>query len=1463
MPKIQKNFIKGRMNKSVDERLVPNGEYVDALNVRLGSTEGTEIGAVENSKGNELIVQLEFLGSPLSANAKCIGAHEDGANETIYWFVNDPTNGLSSTGKVDMIVSYNTRTFVLFYHVISTSILNFDKDYLVNGINLIGELLFFTDNLNPPRKINTTRTYLQPDGATVDQITEQDIGVIVAPPLNAPTIQQFEVGGGENYMEELLLSFAYRWQYEDGEYSALSPFSQYAFTAGPYNFDYGSYNQEGMRNVFNSVNITFDTGGRNVKDVDVVFKFSTSTSVNVIERFNKVNEGWLDNTQQTLTFTNKKVYTALPEEQLIRLFDNVPRTAQAQTIMGNRLMYGNYLDGYNIESEDGAPIYLDYDLELISERLDNDEIIGILNNFTYTIDGSVSISAAKVTIDYGGLDLVEGAQIGVAFNYRHSDYSGDPNYDDGSAPENEFTYTWIFQLQQDYSSVYQMATSPEFIEAVSEFVPLPDNQCLAIYGGTEIGSSLTDNYVCGVQSKTGWEFIGFGLSNSPQGFGIEASQGSDEISFIIPALEFEEYDQTVNPPTPTGNIAYEYLTATNAEGLYAQDSSKGSLHSNRDYEVAIVYMDEYGRSSTALVDTDNTVFVPCDRSITKNNIRVQLNSYPPYWATKYKFVIKESKGLYRTIYANIFFQEEETGDIYYLLQGDNTDKVKDNGVLYVKVDTNGPVINCASTKVLGYGSEAKDFLCEKDNDGNVISGTCGQPSGVYMKLKATNFAANKPPDARIERFDDDGDNYPISAVSCSIDDVDNPGQRIPFDIPAGSIINLEIAANRRGRGSSCGSRYFLYKKKFVSTQDYDSLYDWVIGDNINLTNGVSTGDDDTINVQNQYDDIKPFPTFLATQGQSYVGFQSNGTPGAWGTNDLFLVYQSGTPKCDSPNKRGSYNRIKLDVERAASLCVFETEPLETNDELYYENEQTFDIVNGYHMSGTSDADQDQTASLPAIVDLTFFNCYTFGNGVESSHVLDGLIKPMVELGEKVTSVSEEEYKEVQRFSDITYSGVFNQETNLNKLNQFNLGLTNFKTLERAYGPVRKLHARETDILALQEDKISYVLVGKNLLSDAAAGGAITSVPEVLGTQLARIEEFGISNNPESFASYGYDVFFTDAKRSSVIQLKGGSAKADRLSVISEAGMRSWFRDLFRDSFETQKLGGFDPYMNEFVLSSNSQKLPQPSEVRQCGYVLNMNLTPVKKEITVDYSTIIGQADIDYDVTGNVNIQVVWNNNLVVNSTVTGSGTVSFNKTANTPTEAYVTITPINGEATFQIEFKCPSAPELTVKEIVINFAGDVNLTTTCRYRWSLGNQLSPYSTNILTLEQDGVSLFNESTGPSSFGSIPSVGATVIMKNRQNPGQTFVFDPASDKFKYLVSNVNYDEADLNTLLPLLNTATPITGSAPEYEASFTYSSQADYMYLVWDLREPTLLEFCYDATSPSDACCECDEPTDPV
>ena len=1470
MAKIQKNFIKGRMNKSVDERLVPQGEYIDALNIRLGSSEGNEIGAVENSKGNELLVQVKFMGEPLGGKAKCIGAYEDGANETIYWFINDPTNGQSTvTGKVDLIVSFNIRLGSIFYHVISTSVLNFDNKYLMNGINLIDGLLFFTDNLNPPRKINIDRNYLSPVSG-VDSITEQDIGVILAPPLNSPIIEQFNLGGDENYMEELLLSFAYRWQYEDGEYSAISPFSQTAFSPGPFRLDYSTFDNNAMLNTFNSVRITFETGGKNVIAVDVLFKFSTSQNVNVIERFKKIDEGWSDNESKDITFTNKKIFTALPAEQLLRLFDNVPRVAQAQTLMGNRLMYGNYVDGYDVANSAGKQIDIDYDLTLISSSLSNEEIEADKSLVIYNIGISTPRAESKITIDFGGLELIEGAQIGVEFNYKGSFFNGSSDYDDGTQPENEFVFTFLFNLQRDYSSVFDLANSPEFEIAVSEFVDPSESSCFdpALVDGTR-GSSLTDIYNCQIETKPEWVFDKFGITRTNQGFGITTSLGSDEIGFTLPALRFNKLNYALDPPVffnpPV--LAYEYISAIDGVGLYSKDASKQSLHSNRDYEVAIVYMDEYGRSSTALVDTDNTVFVSCSSSINQNNIRVQLNNLPPYWATKYKFVIKESEGEYRTVYSQIFFPEEETGDVWFKLEGDNRDKVKDNSILYVKTDTTGPVFNCASTKVLAFESQIEDFLCVKQN-GVVTSGTCGQPAGTYMKLKPSGFNASAPENSFIQREGADRGTNGIATVSTSLEDTGvDPSVFAPYDIPAGSIIQIKLDTRRNKRGSKCGGRIYKYDKTFTSSNYYASLYDWAVGDNIDFTNGVTSGSDDNQNTVSFDEFIYEYsqtPSFgPGGDGQTVIFFQQGFiSPGVL-DGKQYMSIQTGTPSCGGVDKRESFTEIETIVTRASTLMVFETEPIPANDELYYENEQTFDIVNGFHLSGSEDADQDQTASLPAIIDLTFFNCYTFGNGVESDRVLDALVKPALSLGEKVTSVAEEQYREIHRSSDITYSGNFNQETNLNKLNQFNLALANFKTLETSYGPIRKMHARQTDILTLQEDKVSYVLVEKNLLSDASGGGALTSVPEVLGKQVARSEEYGISNNPESFSSYGPDVYFTDAKRSSVINLKGQSegGVSDKLSVISQVGMRSWFRDLFIDSFDTQKLGAFDPYMNEYVLNSNEVLIPQKTVKRNCGYTLIQNDSESAISFDLDCTTLIGDVSIDYAISSanRVNIYVVYNGVVVIDTNLLSTGSVSFTKSQTNPTLAQVTITPI-GVVTYEMTFGCPQGEQLTVTQIVVNFEGEASKTTTTRYRWELAGDSSPYNTNSIVFEDDGVSLFQSQTNQESFGSIPTEGSTVTMQSRQESGQNFEFDPTRDKFKYLVSSLNYTEATINNLLPLLNTATPITGGPLNYEASFVYNNtfNAKNLYLVWDFREPIAILFCYNQTSEVDACCVCAE-----
>ena len=175
MANTQRNFVLGRMNKSLDERLLPNGEYVDALNLRLGSTEESEVGSVENAKGNTQLSELYFIdpvtltNTPLSSEARTIGVYEDGAKETLYWFVHDSNFPIGDTGKIDMIVSLNVLTGFLKYHVISiddgsgiNTTLNFNPQFLITGTNKVGDLLFFTDFLNPPRFINVKNSYSEP-----------------------------------------------------------------------------------------------------------------------------------------------------------------------------------------------------------------------------------------------------------------------------------------------------------------------------------------------------------------------------------------------------------------------------------------------------------------------------------------------------------------------------------------------------------------------------------------------------------------------------------------------------------------------------------------------------------------------------------------------------------------------------------------------------------------------------------------------------------------------------------------------------------------------------------------------------------------------------------------------------------------------------------------------------------------------------------------------------------------------------------------------------------------------------------------------------------------------------------------------------------------------------------------------------------------------------------------------------
>ena len=278
-----------------------------------------------------------------------------------------------------MIVSLNMRTNILTYHVLSETVLNFDPKFLITGVDKIDNLLFFTDDKNPPRAINVKRNYPNP-ALGVDGIEDEDINVIKKPPgfeksvggytpLTAPTVETSIAPGDENYITDRFLSFAYRYRYQDGEYSATSLFTQPAFQPKAFRIDLSNYTNAGMVNRFNRALVSFSTGSKRVVQVDVLFKESTSNQIYVIERFNKSDYSWGDNETQSIIFEGAKIYTVLGSDELLRLYDNVPHTAKAQTIQGNRLMYGNYVDQFDIESSPGIPIQIDYSCDTLSQTI--------------------------------------------------------------------------------------------------------------------------------------------------------------------------------------------------------------------------------------------------------------------------------------------------------------------------------------------------------------------------------------------------------------------------------------------------------------------------------------------------------------------------------------------------------------------------------------------------------------------------------------------------------------------------------------------------------------------------------------------------------------------------------------------------------------------------------------------------------------------------------------------------------------------------------------------------------------------------------------------------------------------------------------------------------------------------------------------------------------------------------------
>ena len=210
------------------------------------------------------------------------------------------------------------------------------------------------------------------------------------------------------------------------------------------------------------------------------------------------------------------------------------------------------------------------------------------------------------------------------------------------------------------------------------------------------------------------------------------------------------------------------------------------------------------------------------------------------------------------------------------------------------------------------------------------------------------------------------------------------------------------------------------------------------------------------------------------------------------------------------------------------------------------------------------------------IELAWFNCYSFGNGVESNRIRDDFNAPTINNGVKV-STTFLDYGQERRTSGMIYSGLYNSSSGVNDLNEFNMAEKITKDINPSYGAIQRLKTRDTDIVIFTEDKTLRAVTNKDALYNADGNPQLVASNRVLGTAVPFSGDFGMSNNPESLAWDQYRLYWTDMQRGSVLRLSQNG-----ITPISNVGMKTYFRDNLKKT--NSLLGTFDAVNGEYNLT---------------------------------------------------------------------------------------------------------------------------------------------------------------------------------------------------------------------------------------------------------------------------------------
>ena len=982
--------------------------------------------------------------------------------------------------------------------------------------------------------------------------------------------------------------FAYRYKFLDGQYSPLSPFSDAAFIPGQFEYKGMNGENKGMDNQIRLVHLegirSFSSGNngdsipRDTETIEIIYKAANSTALYVLKELSVsgiaqfpdqtqavVSAGSQDqgialgDSNTEIVITSDTLGRIIEDKQLLRLFDNVPKKALSQEIIGNRVVYGNYLQNYDVDATN----------QIITAGVSSSTHSSVgLGLETVKSDRAYQLGIAYMDQKGRTSPVFSRPESSVRINFKDASKTNKITalIDEVNVPSWAAYGKWYIK---DNSTEYYNLALDKFYEAEdgSTWLAFPSSERNKLKEGDFIKLKKQHDSATAVTNENKYKVLDIknevppnitdvkervtqaDAANIAKSGGTPASfvVGRNKIRFYGPLVEQVDnsgaLDTGANPLFAEtiqgrGFIKFEAISTDSPSGGGGSDIYKiksggpiGESHaiSGRDYLIYDITLTENIKSTDTWLNSLSSE--EAFRAVVFKNERIQL----PEFAGRF-FVRINPDGNFRLNVKDAFSSTKPdlVLDNTKLTEADQTN-FRENQINLAWADNHVPAsadVHPGSADLPTAGSNtwrlyANDFSFANRNSDAKYRAWADQLSkpGTFIKFqysdandvsadfyKIVNVVEEEYTRTNDGTADDEGTGAAITVtMDRNFDDTQHSGSPA-----AGDFNNIQIFAERErdGKVSLSSDNPAIFETEPVELADIDLFYEASTPKNIVKAGMLVTGTNIAANTTVSSFDFSVSPPTI-TLNQAISGTVSAGATIVIAASDEAYRFTLTT--------HGS------NITSGAVLSM----------------------AAGQHVLGMT-----QT--------LAYHNAYSFGNGVESDRIRDDFNANRVGKGVKVSSTIQEPFKEERRGSGLIFSGIYNSRVGFNESNQFSMADKITKDLNPVYGTIQKLSARgaaaQGDLLALCEDKCFRILANKDALFNADGNSQLTASTNVLGQIVPFAGEYGISTNPESFAYYGFRSYFVDKSRGVILRLS-----RDGLTDISAKGMGNFFTTQLKNS----------------------------------------------------------------------------------------------------------------------------------------------------------------------------------------------------------------------------------------------------------------------------------------------------------